>query len=293
MDGAGEGAEPDSGAIGTAGTGGTGYRSVEHEADGAVAAASDPDGDGRLLMEAAALVTTLRSRGARLHVLEGGRLGVEPRRVLTDDLRSEIRIHKSAILSLLASEAASPAARLEAAWASALERAREGFAAAGRLPISEDLVGAARLELALDREVVPPCPKSSGRVARQLLREVYVGRLIARVGTDGLAHVGLSVDALDLDPAPPSEPEPPLGKMRCHGCLELAPEHRGSYCFGCATGADASLPSKLMPAAIELLELHGPAGARGVRLERIRERARERRCAMLGGRSSTPRESRP
>jgi hypothetical protein len=44
------------------------------------------------------LLDALRLRGARLQLLDGERLGVEPSSVLTDDLRAEIRARKDEIV---------------------------------------------------------------------------------------------------------------------------------------------------------------------------------------------------
>ncbi len=53
-------------------------------------------------MEAQAILMALRQRGATVRALEGGRVEVNPRRVLDDDLRQAIRSHKSELLAELA-----------------------------------------------------------------------------------------------------------------------------------------------------------------------------------------------
>lgn len=239
-------------------------------------------------MQASAVLTALRSRGARVRIIEGNRLGVEPRRVLTPELRAACRAHRSAIVELLGLESFPPFDRLDRAWQEAVQRALGGFASAGKRASLEDLAGAARLELVFDRRVEPAYARTSVRAARQLLPAVYRGEVVSRVGADGLAHVGLSVDALDLDPRPRSEPEPPPGKMFCRGCLELTPEHPGSYCFACATGTEDSLPSRFAPIALELLERFGPARVRGSRIAEIHELAKERDLLRAVTRSLEP-----
>ena len=55
-------------------------------------------------MKTEEILTALHSRGACVHLLRGQRLGVEPRSVLTDDLRAEIRAHKDALVQVLRRE---------------------------------------------------------------------------------------------------------------------------------------------------------------------------------------------
>ena len=52
-------------------------------------------------MEAQAILMALRQRGATVRALEGGRVEVNPRRVLDDELRQAIRSHKRELLAEL------------------------------------------------------------------------------------------------------------------------------------------------------------------------------------------------
>ena len=65
-----------------------------------------------------------------------------------------------------------------------------------------------------------------------------------------------------------------LGWMPCAGCGGVMPEHVGGLCAACDLGVDrADFPTRLMRYALILRVAHGPAGSRGVRLDRIRELA--------------------
>ena len=57
------------------------------------------------MRKADAIVATLEARGATIRVL-GDRLGIEPRRVLDDDLRAAIRANRAELLKLLERELA-------------------------------------------------------------------------------------------------------------------------------------------------------------------------------------------
>ena len=59
-------------------------------------------------MTAAQVIESLRARGGQLHLLEGGHLGAAPASALTDDLRAEIRAHKTELVQVLQSEASQP-----------------------------------------------------------------------------------------------------------------------------------------------------------------------------------------
>ncbi len=54
-------------------------------------------------MTAAAILTLVRARGVRLHLLDGDRLAVSPKVAVNDDLRRLVREHKAEIVSALRS----------------------------------------------------------------------------------------------------------------------------------------------------------------------------------------------
>ena len=55
-------------------------------------------------MKAGELLDTLQARGARVHLLADDHLGVAPSSALTDDLRAEIRAHKTELIQVLRTE---------------------------------------------------------------------------------------------------------------------------------------------------------------------------------------------
>jgi len=142
------------------------------------------------------ILTALRSRGACVHLLDGEHLGIAPASVLTDDLRAEIRAHKSELVQALQAEApqpthapACPADQLGADWRRAMATTRSRFKETGVEPNHETLEAAAWLDLQLEKSLFPR-PGISEAAARRLLEAVYSGRLVAGI-KDG-ARVVLS-----------------------------------------------------------------------------------------------------
>jgi hypothetical protein len=105
------------------------------------------------------LIGVLEARGARLHALEGGRLGVEPASRLTDELRAAIRANRDELRQLVRA-AAQPEAREPrpepadyTAWTRGdwdeFERLAAGFEDAGKskdeaVALSRQRIGEAR-----------------------------------------------------------------------------------------------------------------------------------------------------
>jgi hypothetical protein len=129
-------------------------------------------------MRAEEILELLEARGARLHVLDGGRLGVKPSSALTQELRAQVRAHRDELRELVRKRTDPPLApidELDEDWRACKQRAREGYARAGVQP-AWGLDGTARLELEL-------------LDGRRLLDAVYSGRLAAILGSDGRAVV--------------------------------------------------------------------------------------------------------
>jgi hypothetical protein len=124
------------------------------------------------------LLHLLEAKGARLHVLEGSRLGVEPASVLTEELRAAVRAHRDELRELVQSKPRprAPIDELDVDWRACKALAREGYARAGTRPPVWGLDGATALELDLLDH-------------RRILEAVYAGRLVAILGTDGRAVV--------------------------------------------------------------------------------------------------------
>jgi hypothetical protein len=138
---------------------------------------------------AAAILARLRGRGARLHVLAGRRLGVEPRSALTEDLRGAVQAHKNAIVQLIESEGECPAVGLERAWAAAVDRAKGGFTRCGTSPVDGVLTAAAKLELDLaEPEAVFPLGVTP-EIMQDLLNAVYSGQLDAELLESGVVLI--------------------------------------------------------------------------------------------------------
>jgi hypothetical protein len=149
-----------------------------------------------------------------------------------------------------------------------------GFAKTAHPAPPEDLAGAAGLELRLDAEVVPPFQSGVAEAAQALLPAIYARELVARLGPDGLVHVGQVVDGLRLKPMTPIELVPGPGQMICGGCGAVTSADPGGICFACDLGLDcADFPTRLLPHALALRAELGPAGGRGLRVAAIRARA--------------------
>jgi len=101
-----------------------------------------------------------------------------------------------------------PAAALNLAWRRACRRAQEGFSRESGELSSADLEGAAALELAADPEAPVPEVARTRAEAHRLLKAVYAGRLVARLGGDGRPRVAQAAEALDVRHHPPARRAP-------------------------------------------------------------------------------------
>ena len=240
-------------------------------------------------MSAAGLLTDLLARGARVRT-EGSRVRIEwPRGAVPMDLATRVMAQKEELRQLV--EAQGLAGRtitsgwgiglLEKDWSMAMGRAVAGFAAANRVPTSEDLTGAAAFVLRmLDGRVSPA-------TGHDLSTAIYQGRLVARLVESGDVRVFAAGDGPEPEPLPrPSRL--PAAFVACAGCGDaMTAETTSVLCFACDLGiTEAAEPPGRVRVAIALRERHGPAGGRGLRKDAIdtemRRQKEERKGARLG-----------
>ena len=149
-------------------------------------------------MDVAEILIELERRGATIHLLDRGRLGVRPKSVLDDELREKIRDHKDQILAAVRGEvvldqgdqALSPFGQLQIDWRDAIKRAQAGFAENAISPDHNLLEATAVLEMkAIDWRRMDAAHLPQAARQLELLGAVYAGRLTASLGADGKVSI--------------------------------------------------------------------------------------------------------